>query len=239
VLLKDKLKAERQARLGRWQQAAARAKRQVKPKAPQQEVRVNHKLLPAERLAQETEFLREREAVLETLRHGSLLAKANGGTDRPEFVVWVLIQDATSIIARIRNREAQWLTSGDRCKWPEIVRRWKELWEIELTRLLHGMSEYDSAPTRLAEPSDLEVSRMMVTLSLFRFIKSRDPRRFKTCLLVLASGAPTSRVAAMWRPGQKIDRHMVYDLRVRACNQIVSELLAEYGIRWQGKGFQV
>ena len=220
----------------RMRVAALKVKQNAAPPAKSERVRSS---LKVERLRQETLFLRERESVLETLRQGCLMCRAYGEVMRPEAVIWALLKDAMEVMSRIRNREVQWLLSGDRGHWPEIVRRWKELYEIELTRIVSRLSEYDSAPTRLAEPSDAEVDRMLVTLSFLRFLSSRDPRRMRDCVLAMAAGAPSTRVAAMWRPGQKVARNVMFDLKVRACNQVLSELLKEYGIRWRGKFFDI
>jgi hypothetical protein len=101
------------------------------------------------------------------------------------------------------------------------------------------MSEYDSAPPRLAEPNDAEIDRMLVVLGVTSFIRGNDPARKRRCVMALASGATTSKVAAMWRPGSRIHRQAIYDLRVKACSEIVQGFMSQWGIRWDGKQFGV
>jgi hypothetical protein len=190
-------------------------------------------------LVKEVFTLREREGVLETLRHGTLLLTSYGEPMKDVSVVWIMIREAMLVTSRMRNKEIRWLLSGTRCTWPEIVNRWKEVFEIELTRLVSGMKEGDERIMYASEPTDMEVDRMLVTFSWFRFLRSHDPALMRKCLMALAAGASLSTVGKMWRPGEKTHRQSVYELRVRACKQIVDALLTEYGIRWRGKGFGV
>jgi hypothetical protein len=194
--------------------------------------------------AEETEFIVKRETVLDTLRHGALIVRATGQPLSARNVIWQLIRFSMETAHSISDREASWLRAASRSHMPQFVRSYSEYWQYMFARLTDArftpQDVADPVKIHRLEPTDLEFDRMCIVFSMLKFINtSRDPMRMQRCIMALASGASTHRVARMYRPGCKVHRSAINEMKVRACRRIEIGLLEEYGIVWRHDGFGV
>lgn len=191
--------------------------------------------------AEAAEAIRERDAVLAVLAAGHRLLRANGQTETASAVIWALFRDSVDTAARLGDKEQRWLKAGTRSHMLDVVRSWAERWDMVISRLqdpafmrLAGRDGgYDRTKIAPLEPTDAEFDRLCIVIGWLQFFAfSRDPARMQRCFLALAGGAPWHKVARLWRPGNKVSRQAVNDIRVRGCRHIERGLQAEYGILW-------
>ena len=125
---------------------------------------------------EEFDFLRERNKILDDLRHGSLLARESGAAPTAQLVVWLLSQESMQICARIGDKEHKWIYGSDKSHMPAFFRSWAERWDTKISRLVDPKMRIEDVddPTKIVrlEPTDNEFDRMYRVVSWSRFMAS-------------------------------------------------------------------
>ena len=133
------------------------------------------------KLAEESDFLRERNAVLDVLRYGEQLIAASGAQPTAQGLIWVLAQDTLEKIdKRTPDKEMRWLRASERAHMMQMVMTRADYIGIENARLQHRhlptdlqqghteMSQYDASIFPKVDPTDIEWERAHIVLRLCR-----------------------------------------------------------------------
>lgn len=169
-------------------------------------------------------------------RHARMIYDAThpyGGLPMASDLVVILLRDAMYCHRMIPDAERQRLS---RIKTWMPANRFSDLdaYELELSRLLTGMSAFDPTKVRVSVSAD-DVDRMVDVLDLLRFVRGVEANR--DCRLVLASsaGLTLEQCARVWDRfrvwgSMREVRRLIREAEQRIAGQILSGMARDFGL---------
>ncbi|MCB1423210.1 MAG: hypothetical protein KDJ69_12245 [Nitratireductor sp.] len=154
----------------------------------------------------------------------------------PYDVLNFAFKDAMRTHRKIPDRERTMLNSM-RSTMPEVTRSDKELYDIQLDRLLSGMpSHYGN--TQLKHYDRMALDRMMMAFDLLNFIQSKDWHRLRKLVLLRANGATVDQCSRFWNKRRPtFSRQYLLQLIQKAYGQVYVGLERKHGIYRNHRSF--
>lgn len=186
------------------------------------------------RIERMVEHFRHAEWIFENQK---LLHRKDSRRKATSDLLWLLVQDAMHTVRNMPDNDRRRLA-----KLPTIMPgtriSFQEAYEIELSRLQAGMSQYDYKEQR-STINQSDVARMVDVLDLMRLVQHRNARLMVRVTLARAAGLSIEQCGRIWdRHRIDFDRRAFHDIKSRTLGQILLGLEVELGLAKSARGLR-
>lgn len=181
--------------------------------------------------------------LVEHFRHAENLffSRNRRGLPTPRDLLWLLISDAVHT-ARLMPDEERRAVSRVGSVMPSTRVTVDQAYQVELSRLLDGMPQYDATEVRVVV-NQAAADRMVDILDLLRFVvgghNGKDVLRMKRTVIARAAGLSMEQCGRVYDKHRLgFDRRAMHDIKSRVLGQVLVGIEREFGLIRTSRSFR-